>query len=378
MMSLFRPSAVAALLGAIVVVALGAGDDTRPDFNGAVGWLNSPAVNVKALRGRVVLVNFWTYSCINSLRELPYIQAWAAKYRGAGLVVVGVHAPEFGFERVPQNVQTAVSDLRITFPVAIDSDHAIWSAFRNEYWPADYLIDAQGKIRYRHFGEGDYEASERAIQALLRESGTAGVDGSIVRPIHDGVGAPPSRDVRSPETYAGYARAENYDDRLEIWSDGTLPFGLSVDDLKRDHLSRPRNPLIAEVFYRRGLVERWGRGTQKIVELCVQAGHPQPEFIEQAGAVGVRFLPSGYIAPHRVAHDLTKRQREILQALAGRQEVSFGDLRARVAPMVAVRTFRDDLLHLKRLGMIGLRGRGRGASWFLTAGADAMGRNKAE
>ena len=169
-----------------------------------------------------------------------------------------------------------------------------------------------------------------------------------------------------------------YDDRLEIWSDGTLPFGLSVDDLKRDHLSRPRNPLIAEVFYRRGLVERWGRGTQKIVELCVQAGHPQPEFIEQAGAVGVRFLPSGYIAPHRVAHDLTTRQREILQALAGRQEVSFGDLRARVAPMVAVRTFRDDLLHLKRLGMIGLRGRGRGASWFLIAGADAMGRNKAE
>ncbi|HKS75947.1 MAG TPA: hypothetical protein VJQ82_22230 [Terriglobales bacterium] len=125
-------------------------------------------------------------------------------------------------------------------------------------------------------------------------------------------------------------------------------------------------------------MERWGRGTQKIVELCVQAGHPQPEFIEQAGAVGVRFLPSGYIAPHRVAHDLTTRQREILQALAGRQEVSFGDLRAKVAPMVAVRTFRDDLLHLKRLGMIGLRGRGRGAFWFLTAGADAMGRNKAE
>ena len=166
-----------------------------------------------------------------------------------------------------------------------------------------------------------------------------------------------------------------YDDRLEIWSDGTLPFGLSVDDLKRDHLSRPRNPLIAEVFYRRGLVERWGRGTQKIVELCVQAGHPEPEFVEQAGAVGVRFLPSGYVAPHRVAHDLTTRQREILQALAGKQEVNFGDLRAMVAPTAAERTFRDDLLHLKRLGMIGLRGRGRGASWFLIA---ASGENKAE
>jgi ATP-dependent DNA helicase RecG len=108
-----------------------------------------------------------------------------------------------------------------------------------------------------------------------------------------------------------------YDDRLEIWSDGTLPFGLSVDDLKRDHPSRPRNPLIAEAFYRRGLVERWGRGTQKIVELCVQAGHPEPEFVEQAGALGVRFLPTAYIAPHRVGHDLTTRQRRILQTLAG-------------------------------------------------------------
>jgi ATP-dependent DNA helicase RecG len=168
-----------------------------------------------------------------------------------------------------------------------------------------------------------------------------------------------------------------YDDRLEIWSDGTLPFGLSVDDLKRDHLSRPPNPLAAELFYRRGLVERWGRGTPKIVELCVQAGHPEPEFVEQAGAVGVRFLPSGYIAPHRVAHELTIRQREILQALARKHEVNFGDLRAMVAPAVAVRTFRDDLLHLRRLGMIGLRGRGRGTSWFLIGAVDGIGRNKA-
>jgi ATP-dependent DNA helicase RecG len=169
-----------------------------------------------------------------------------------------------------------------------------------------------------------------------------------------------------------------YDDRLEIWSDGTLPFGLKIEDLKRDHLSRPRNPLIAEVFYRRGLIERWGRGTQKIVELCVQAGHPEPEFVEQAGAVGVRFLPSGYIAPHRVAHDLTVRQRRILQALAGRTEVSFGELRSLAGPTVAVRTFRDDLMHLKRLGMVGLRGRGRGAVWFLIGSSGTMGRNEAE
>jgi len=166
-----------------------------------------------------------------------------------------------------------------------------------------------------------------------------------------------------------------YDDRLEIWSDGTLPFGLSVDDLKRDHPSRPRNPLIAEAFYRRGLVERWGRGTQKIVELCVQAGHPEPEFVEQAGALGVRFLPTAYIAPHRVGHDLTTRQRRILQTLAGRQDVTFGELRSLAGPTVAVRTFRDDLLHLKRLRMIGLRGRGRGATWFIVR---TDGNNRAE
>jgi ATP-dependent DNA helicase RecG len=169
-----------------------------------------------------------------------------------------------------------------------------------------------------------------------------------------------------------------FDDRLEIWSDGTLPFGLKVEDLKRDHLSRPRNPLLAEVFYRRGLIERWGRGTQKIVELCVQAGHPEPEFVEQAGAVGVRFLPSGYIAPHRIAHDLTTRQRRVLQVLATRMDAGFSGLRSSIAPAVAVRTFRDDLLHLKRLGLIGLRGRGRGATWFLLGPAEGKGQNGAE
>lgn len=169
-----------------------------------------------------------------------------------------------------------------------------------------------------------------------------------------------------------------FDDRLEVWSDGTLPFGLRVEDLKRDHLSRPRNPLIAEVFYRRGLVERWGRGTQKIVELCLQAGHPEPEFVEQAGAVGVRFIPSGYIAPHRIAHDLTTRQRRVLQVLASRIDAGFSELRASIAPTAAVRTFRDDLLHLKRLGLIGLRGRGRGATWFLVGPSDGKGQNKAE
>jgi len=155
-----------------------------------------------------------------------------------------------------------------------------------------------------------------------------------------------------------------YDDRLEIWSDGTLPFGLHVEDLKQDHLSRPRNPLVAGVFYRRGLFEQWGRGTQKIVELCVEAGHPEPEFIEQAGAVGVRFLPSSYIAPHRVAHDLTPRQRQILQILSG-NELPLRDIMKGLTSPPASATVRDDLYHLKRLGLIELKGRGRGAIWVL-------------
>jgi ATP-dependent DNA helicase RecG len=156
-----------------------------------------------------------------------------------------------------------------------------------------------------------------------------------------------------------------YDDRLEIWSDGTLPFGLRVEDLKRDHLSRPRNPLIADVFYRRGLIERWGRGTQTIVELCLLAGHPEPEFVEQAGAVSVRFLPSGYIAPHRISHDLTERQREILQVLAGNAPCSLSKMMGRLKEPPAPVTVRKDLYHLKELGLIDSKGRGRGAVWFL-------------
>jgi thiol-disulfide isomerase/thioredoxin len=141
----------------------------------------------KALRGKVVLVNFWTYSCINSLRELPYMKAWAEKYKDAGLVVVGVHAPEFGFQKDPANVKNAVADLEVPYPVLIDSDHSIWRAFRNEYWPADYIFDAKGRIRYHHFGEGEYEKSERVIQSLLRENGATGLDESTVRITADGV-----------------------------------------------------------------------------------------------------------------------------------------------------------------------------------------------
>ena len=154
-------------LSRIAAMAAGTGEGLMPELDGAVAWLNSAPLNSKALREKVVLVNFWTYSCINSLRELPYMKAWAAKYREAGLVVIGVHTPEFGFEKDPANVRSAVLDYKVPYPVAIDSDHSIWQAFRNEYWPADYFVDAKGRIRYHHFGEGEYEKSERFIQKHL-------------------------------------------------------------------------------------------------------------------------------------------------------------------------------------------------------------------
>ncbi|CVK21806.1 ATP-binding protein [Sporomusa sphaeroides] len=169
------------------------------------------------------------------------------------------------------------------------------------------------------------------------------------------------RDYANP---GGAVSVAIFDDRLEIWSEGILPFGLKVEDLKRDHPSRPRNPLIADVFFRRGLVERWGRGTQTIVELCVKAGHPEPEFIEQAGSVGVRFLPRAYVAPHRIGHDLTTRQREILQILA-EDSLPLRKIMARMTKPPAETTVRDDLYHLKKLGMVVLEGYGRGAKWFL-------------
>ena len=200
-----------ALISGVVAVASTIGDEGRmPDLDGAVAWLNSPSLSSKALRGKVVLVNFWTYSCINSLRELPYMKAWAAKYKDAGLVVIGVHAPEFGFERAPANVKTAVAGLNVSYPIPIDSNHSIWTSFRNEYWPADYIIDAKGRIRYHHFGEGEYDKSERVIQTLLRENGATALDESLVQITAEGPEAPPSNDVQSPETYVGYARTENF------------------------------------------------------------------------------------------------------------------------------------------------------------------------
>ncbi|OIR08055.1 thiol-disulfide oxidoreductase YkuV [mine drainage metagenome] len=180
-----------------------------PPLDGAVQWLNSPPLTLAGLRGKVVLVDFWTYSCINCLRTLPYVKAWAAKYRDQGLVVIGVHSPEFAFERDPANVAAAVARLGISYPVALDNRYAMWNAFANRYWPAHYFIDAQGRIRHHHFGEGGYAESERVIQTLLREAGAAHVAATLVETRGQGVQrAAAETDERSPETYLGYGRAE--------------------------------------------------------------------------------------------------------------------------------------------------------------------------
>ena len=182
-----------------------------PSLDGAVQWLNSPPLDAQALKGKVVLVDFWTYSCINCLRSLPYVKAWAEKYRDQGLVVIGVHAPEFAFERNVDNVTKAMKDLGINYPVAIDNAFKIWRAFNNEYWPAHYFADAQGRIRYHHFGEGEYAESERVIQQLLREAGASKVADGLINAKAEGVQMAPDNDeVQSPETYVGYQRAEHF------------------------------------------------------------------------------------------------------------------------------------------------------------------------
>ena len=180
-------------------------------FDGATGWLNSPPLTPSGLRGKVVVIDFWTYTCVNWLRQLPYVRAWAGKYAGHGLVVIGVHTPEFGFEHNLDNVRRAVKDMRIDYPVAIDSDYAIWRAFDNYYWPALYFADAEGNIRHHHFGEGEYQQSEMVIQQLLAEAVADGAGRDMVSPDVRGLEVPSDWDtLRTPETYTGYERTENF------------------------------------------------------------------------------------------------------------------------------------------------------------------------
>jgi thiol-disulfide isomerase/thioredoxin len=182
-----------------------------PSLDQATAWLNSAPLAPGALRGKVVLVQFWTYTCINWMRTLPYVRAWAGKYKDKGLVVIGVHAPEFGFERDIVNVRRAVKDMQIDYPVAVDSDHALWRAFGNEYWPALYFIDARGRIRHHKFGEGDYAESERIIQDLLAELGKAGPDRRTTSIAARGIEAPADwDDLHSPENYLGYERTAHF------------------------------------------------------------------------------------------------------------------------------------------------------------------------
>jgi thiol-disulfide isomerase/thioredoxin len=189
-------------------------EGTLPSLAGAIEWLNTQPLTMTQLRGKVVLVEFWTYTCINWRRTLPYVRAWADKYRDQGLVVVGVHTPEFEFEKNLGNVRQAVKEIGISFPVAVDSNYAIWGAFNNQYWPALYFVDAQGRIRHHHFGEGGYEQSELVIQRLLAQAGHTGVSPGVVSVNPTGVEA--SADwttLKSPETYLGYERSESFASR---------------------------------------------------------------------------------------------------------------------------------------------------------------------
>jgi thiol-disulfide isomerase/thioredoxin len=182
-----------------------------PSLGGATAWLNSLPLTAAGLGGHVVLIDFWTYTCINWRRTLPYVRAWAEKYREYGMVTIGVHAPEFSFEHDLENVRRAARDMRVDYPIAIDNDFAIWQAFTNHYWPALYLVDAQGHLRYHHFGEGAYELSEMILQHLLVEAGIDGFDQELVSVDAQGAEAAADWDsLRSPETYVGDALADHF------------------------------------------------------------------------------------------------------------------------------------------------------------------------
>ena len=205
-----------------------------PGFDGATGWLNSDALTPEGLRGKVVLVDFWTYTCINWLRTLGHVRAWHEKYEEQGLVVVGVHTPEFPFERDPDNVRWAAEHQRVEYPIALDPDFAVWRAFANNYWPAVYIADAEGRIRHMHFGEGGYEECERMIQMLLRETGRDDVADDLVSVADEGFEAQADwGTLGSPETYLGYEQAQNFVSAERAEFDEPQSFGVP-DRLERN------------------------------------------------------------------------------------------------------------------------------------------------
>jgi thiol-disulfide isomerase/thioredoxin len=209
-------------------------EGSMPSLDGATEWLNSPPLTADELRGNVVLVQFWTYTCINWLRTLPYVRAWAGKYKDDGLVVLGVHTPEFDFEHDLGNVRRAAKDLRVDYPTAVDNDYAIWSAFGNHYWPALYFVDVQGRIRHHRFGEGGYEQSEMVLMRLLAAAGASDISHDLVAVDASGVEAPADWDsLRSPENYLGYERTDNFASPdgavLATRHDYTAPAGLRLN-----------------------------------------------------------------------------------------------------------------------------------------------------
>jgi cytochrome c biogenesis protein CcdA/thiol-disulfide isomerase/thioredoxin len=208
-------------------------------LDGATTWLNSAPLSADALRGKVVVVNFWTYSCINCLRTLPYLKTWAQRYGNDGLVVIGVHTPEFGFERDTANVKRALANLNIKYPVAVDNDYGIWRAFGNQYWPAFYIVDAQGRVRFHHFGEGGYGEAENAIRQLLADNGATMTarDAQTVQGSGAQAAADPA-DIGSDETYVGYRQAQGFASPQRVMPDAietyTLPARLALNDWALD------------------------------------------------------------------------------------------------------------------------------------------------
>jgi thiol-disulfide isomerase/thioredoxin len=239
-----------------------ANERPMPSLDGAVQWLNSPPLTREKLRGKVVVIDFWTYSCINCLRALPYVQAWADKYKASGLVVIGVHSPEFAFERATANVAAAVNDLKISYPVAVDSNLTIWNAFDNQYWPAHYFVDADGRVRHHHFGEGNYDESERVIQTLLAERNKGAAPADLVQIAGAGVEAPSNAAVvSSPETYVGYERQEHF---------------ASPQPIARDRSARYTAPATP-------LLNQWGLAGQWTV------GDEQATLASETGKIVFRF-----------------------------------------------------------------------------------------
>ena len=272
-----------------------------PSLDGAVLWLNSPPLSREQLKGKVVLVDFWTYSCINCIRSIPYVRAWAERYKDKGLVVIGVHAPEFAFERDPANVRKAVADLGIRYPVALDNNLAIWRAFNNRYWPAHYLADAEGRIRYHHFGEGRTDETEAAIRSLLVENGATGLGDETAIKASGASAAADFASIRSPETYLGAKRAKFFASPGGFRQgsfDYRLPTSLKLNEWgldgrwtvepQRAVLAEP-NGLIAFRFHARDLHLVLGSGSGKPVRFRVMIDGKPP-----GADNGVDIDPAGY------------------------------------------------------------------------------------